>query len=300
MEERFRRWLDASPEHRIAFERCTDVWQDVAKLPRAPGLAEERGTVSRHSRRRLYGALAAGAVLAGVAPIALILGRETKAYETGVGEYRQVVLTDGSRVRLNTSTRLQVSLSPRRREIVLQGGEAMFEVAPDPGRPFVVVAGHRQVRALSTVFTVRLLPAAPYPLSVTLIEGAVEVGSPASAQDAPPVVTLQPGQRLRQRTGASEPQVDRPPAAVATAWTRQEVLLEDLTLAEAALEVNRYSRRAVVLDADPALAVLRVGGLYRAGDVEGFARAVGRLHGLDVRVEDDRVSIRASARTSAP
>lgn len=299
MEEQFRRWLDASPEHRIAFERCTDVWQDVAKLPRTPGLADQRGTASRPSRRRLYGALAAGAVLAGVAPLALILGRETAAYDTGVGEYRQVVLADGSRVRLNTSTRLQVSLSPRRREIALQGGEAMFEVAPDPERPFVVVAGDRQVRALGTVFTVRLLPAAAYPLSVTLIEGAVEVGSPASVQDTSPVVTLQPGQRLRQRRGSSEPQVDRPPAAVATAWTRQEVLLEDLTLAEAVLEVNRYSRRPVVLDADPALTTLRVGGLYRAGDVEGFARAVGHLHGLDVQTDPDRVLIRALPGTKA-
>lgn len=300
MEDQFRHWLDAAPAHRIAFERCTDVWQDVARIPRAPGPTAGRCTVATPSRRRLYGALAAGAVLAGVAPLALIMGRDSTAYDTGVGEYRQVVLADGSRVRLNTSTRLQATQSPRRREIALQGGEAMFEVAPDPERPFVVVAGDRQVRAVGTVFTVRLLPTAAYPLSVTLIEGAVEVGSQSSAQSAPLLVTLQPGQRLRQQLGSSAPQIDRPPPAVATAWTRQEVLLEDLTLPEAVLEVNRYSRRPVVLDADPALAALRVGGLYRAGDVEGFARAVGRLHGLEVRVEDDRVSIRASARTSAP
>lgn len=68
-------------------------------------------------------------------------------------------------------------------------------------------------------------------------------------------------------------------------------MLDDMTLPEAVAEVNRYSRKSVVLASDPAVHVLRVSGVYRAGDSEGFARAVAALHGLAVRPEGDGLMI---------
>src|SRR5690606_28626324 len=91
---------------------------------------------------------------------------------TGVGEQRTVTLEDGSRVSLNTATRLSLHFDRGVRRVRLQSGEALFEVARDPGRPFVVESGDRQVRALGTAFIVRRDAGR---IAVTLMEGSVEV-----------------------------------------------------------------------------------------------------------------------------
>jgi transmembrane sensor len=209
------------------------------------------------------------------------------------------VLADGSRLRLSSATTLRVTLDKVRREVEVRTGEALFEVAKDPGRPFVVRAGGHQVRALGTVFTVRRLPSAPDALAVTLLEGRVEVGPVHPTAASPSPVVLQPGQRLELTGAKATPRLDRPPVDHATAWTREEVALDDVSLSEAIAEMNRYSRRQIVLQRDPRLAPLRLSGVYRAGDNEGFARAVAALHGLEVRRQDDRLVIRVDQTTAA-
>jgi transmembrane sensor len=292
MEREFRTWLSAADEHRLAFERCTEVWQEVPRLTVAhafgtgfnPGCGTWRWAV---------------AVLAGFLVAGAYLWPAGDSYTTDIGEYRQVVLADGSRVRLNTATTLRVTLDRARREVEVQTGEALFEVAKDPARPFVVLAGGHQVRALGTVFTVRRLPSAPDAFAVTLVEGQVEVSQVQPTAALPAPVVLQPGQRLELTGAKATSRVDRPPVDHATAWTREEVALDDISLPEAIAEMNRYSRRRIVLESDLRLAALRVSGVYRAGDNEGFARAVAALHGLEVRRQDGRLVIRMDQTTAA-
>jgi transmembrane sensor len=281
MEREFRAWLAASMAHRQAFERCTEVWQDVPRVTVADAFGAAK--VERPTAWRWGAAALAGVVLAGV-----VVWPTDDSYVTGVGEHRQVVLADGSRLRLNTATTLRVRLGQDRREVELETGEALFEVAKDPNRPFVVKAGDHEVRALGTVFAVRKLSSSPDALSVTLIEGKVAVATEQSMRSSTVPLVFEAGQRLKLARAAA-PQLDSPPMDRATAWTRGEVALDDVSLPEAVAEMNRYSRRPIVLLDALKSDELRVSGVYRAGDSEGFAGAVAALHGLQVRPEGERL-----------
>src|SRR5262249_18713311 len=145
-------WLTASPEHGRAFERVTDVWDSidsaiVGGLPRLP-----REPV-RQRQPRLNWTLAA-AVIAALALGVYGMLRAPR-YSTDIGEQRVVSLEDGTRVSLNSVTRIKVDYGARMRSVVLEEGEALFDVAHVPGRPFVVTAGDRKVTALGTRFLVQ-------------------------------------------------------------------------------------------------------------------------------------------------
>lgn len=312
-------WQARSPAHRLAFERCTDLWMDVAGVDRAavalaaasapeqglpPGEPPKRageGTGWRLRPRALASALVATVAL----PTVLVLQswRDIDTYATGLGEQRLVVLGDGSRMSLNTATRVKVELGPNQRRVSVEGGEAFFEVAKDANRPFVVQAAGTEVRATGTAFVVRLLPRAPgavESLDVTLVEGQVVVreAGPRMPGAAPPVV-MAAGERLRlsgsqteqgwaaSNAAPAQPQRDRPRLDQVLAWKRGEAVFDNASLPEALAEMNRYSTTPIV--ADPSLAALRISGLYRTGDNAGFARAVAALHGLTVREQPERL-----------
>jgi len=315
-------WQARSPAHRLAFERCTDLWMDVAGVDRAAvarvaasspeqglPLGEHAGRAGQGTGwllrpRTLVSALAATVAL--VAVLVLQPWRDIDTYGTALGEQRMVVLRDGSRMSLNTATRVKVELSPTLRRVSVEGGEAFFEVAKDASRPFVVRAAGTEVKATGTAFVVRLLPAAAgavQALDVTLVEGQVVVreARPRMAAIAPPVV-MAAGERLRvsepqgreqgQGRAAStavlaQPQRDRPRLDQVLAWKRGEAVFDNASLPEALAEMNRYSATPIV--ADPSLAALRISGLYKTGDNAGFARAVAALHGLTVREQPERL-----------
>jgi transmembrane sensor len=312
MERECLAWQGRSAAHRRAFERCTDTWEDVTRVT----LGDAYATVSaqgsdpsgsgepvRSTRRPRWSlALAAGACLS----VGVFLGQlwlDRGVHSTGVGEQQLVVLDDGTRMSLNTDTLVRVDIGPSLRSVTVRGGEALFEVAKDAHRPFVVHAADSEVVALGTVFSVRLASNdahAADALDVTLIEGQVTVRpapanrtggvSPASAQ------LMQPGQRMRlvKATGpssaAATAQIDRPRLEEVTAWKRNEAIFDDVPLAQAVAEMNRYDRTPIAVVGDGALA-LRVSGLYRTGDSAGFARAVAVLHGLVVRERGGRLEL---------
>ncbi len=186
MEREFRVWLATSDAHRLAFERCTDVWEAVPRL----SVADAYGTGRRSRTPAWRWAAAALALLVAAGPH---LWPVDDTYATTVGEYRQIVLADGSRLHLNTATRLTVALSKERREIDVRNGEALFEVAKDP------------------------TPSAPDALSVTLIEGRVEVAPNLPTRPVPSPVRLETGQRLQVSGAAGALHLDRPSVASATA-----------------------------------------------------------------------------------
>jgi transmembrane sensor len=179
------------------------------------------------------------------------------------------------------------------RRVVLDRGEAFFEVARHPDRPFVVAAGGREIRALGTQFLVR---AEPQRLSITLVEGKVTVSGPATPAvsvsenartiQVPPsnsagtssVVTLSPGERLTLAS-ATVPRIDRPSIERVTAWERGQISFDNSRLADAVAEMNRYSRTPIVLH-DPTVAGIRVSGIFEIGDSAYFAQAVSRLYHL--------------------
>jgi len=174
VEKGLRRWLTSHPTHAMAFEAMTAAWEVTGRLPQEP-----LPRVSRW-RRKGYrdGFIRSAAAVAAVALVvagAVVYLRHDDGITTSAGEQRTVTLDDGTRVFLNTQTRIVVRYDDRARRVELKSGEALFEVARKVDRPFVVKAANRQVTALGTAFIVREDGAR---MSVTLLEGKVAISSP--------------------------------------------------------------------------------------------------------------------------
>ncbi|MEO8136189.1 MAG: FecR domain-containing protein, partial [Betaproteobacteria bacterium] len=308
MEWECRQWQSRSAAHRLAFERCTEVWEAVpgVRLADAYATASAREAQSEVDARVPVGRrgwlLAMMVGVAGIAAgVAVHLQRQPDEVSTGVGEQRLVVLEDGTRMTLNTATQVRLAFERSRRVVEVQAGEALFEVAKDAGRPFVVRAAGSEVQAVGTAFSVRLASGArpEDALAVTLIEGQVIV-RPATANDgegvAPPkVLQMRAGERVRltraSPSGATTQQVDRPRIDQMVAWKRSEVVFDDVSLRDAVAEMNRYNRTPIVLSGASSLSTLRISGLYRTGDSAGFANAVAKLHALVVAERDGRLEL---------
>jgi transmembrane sensor len=279
-EAAFKNWLAADPAHQSAFEKATDIW---AALPGAAQLLEEPApgpalpAASRWqgpSIARL--ALAATVVLTIGIGILLTLMRPA-AYSTSVGEQQVATLSDGSRIALNTDSSVEVRYDADERLVELDRGEAMFEVAHNSARPFIVRAGDKQVRAVGTSFVVRRDGNG---VVVTLLQGRVAVTDIRSTALTAKPTYLDPGDRLRAPVEGPA-QIDTQPADMATAWRRGQAMFSDTSLADAINELNRYGGPRLVVD-DPRLAGLRISGVFATNDTGEFARAVAALHGLRV------------------
>ena len=301
VEAGLRRWLADDPEHAAAFELLTDTWEKSARLRRRPleQVASWEGPGFRISFPRAALAAAATVVLAVLAPIFYL---HTDAVTTGVGELRTLTLDDGSRVHLNTDTRVRVHYDKQARHVSLERGEALFEVAKLPDWPFIVAAGGREIKALGTEFVVRRDRKR---LSVMLMEGKVTVtqGTEGQSKGSPPeteTFTLVPGDRVTF-VGSATPTLDRPAPERITAWLRGEVALDNTSLADAVAEMNRYSHQRIVAD-DPALAAIRVSGIFQAGDLANFAQAVARMHHIKVLNQQDEIVLMTgeTARNGTP
>src|SRR5579872_6768768 len=176
VETGFRRWLAASAEHRAAFEMANEIWLRAEHLPKSPSRDElkprHRGLVI--PRPWAVAATVLGAVL--VIAISIAVRSFDPGLATRVGEQRTLTLEDGSRISLNTASRVHVHYDRAARRVDLDQGEAYFEVAKHPQWPFIVTAAGRQVVARGTVFLVRRDDAS---VSVTLVEGKVTVAPAA-------------------------------------------------------------------------------------------------------------------------
>lgn len=303
LESGLREWLKADSAHARAFELATEAWEIGGSIPGAavPRIADpfhERVPARRSAPRYVTMAAALSAVAVG---ILFYVSRDDSAVTTNVGEQRMLTLDDGTRIFLNTDTRLFVQEDAVRRRVQLESGEAMFDVEKDPNRPFVVAAGDKEVIAMGTSFVVRR---DPQQLTVTLMEGRVAVAPiPAARAETPgnqldsrlaPAgkTVLTPGQRLTF-VSRKPPMLDEPPIEKVTAWRRGEVILDKTRLQDAAEEMNRYSAVKLVID-DAGVADIRVSGIFRAGDSARFAQAVGETYDLAVDYEPRRILISAS------
>jgi transmembrane sensor len=296
LEERFGRWLSESEPHRIAWERVSDAWDLSGGLARKIAPPDE--AIERTSPRRpLLAFISAFLFLSAAAASAILLARRG-IVSTGIGERRAISLPDGSRVTLNTDSRVVVRYDTEARRVRLERGEALFDVRRDPRWPFVVIAGTHEVLALGTAFEVRRYGAER--IAITLVEGRISV-APASAGVRPPprevTVLAHPGQRLTF-TSHHAPTLDRPALEQVIAWQSGEVVFDHTPLAEAASEMNRYSERRIVVP-DPDVAALEVSGLFQAGDSAQFAAGVAATFGLHVGTEGRRIVLSKGVRAAA-
>lgn len=286
-------WLAEDVRHRVAYDEMQRLWdhadclRDNAEFKAFMVQGRAALRRSRSSKRMLLlaAALVALAGITGVywlrAPMAIA------RYVTAVGERQTDVLADGSRVTLNTNSALEVRFTRGRRDVDLQRGEVLFEVAHDASRPFVVHTGMGSVTALGTRFEVRR-DAGANEAVVTLLQGSVAVKQGEAQQ------MLLPNEqaRLSEQGGITVRTID--PAQV-DGWVDGWLRFRDATLGEVVAEANRYSVRKLSL-ADPALAHLRLHGNFHVGDTASIAAAVEQV--LPVRVDDrgNEIVLRPEAR----
>lgn len=299
IEREFLLWLASSPIKRAAFESVTSVWDDVAGITTVT--AFRRHQPARASSgwyglsRAAWGGMAVA--MSALVVCAAWFTRVTESrYDTPVGEQRTVILSDGSRVALNTDTHLRVSQRDDIRLVKLDSGEAFFEVAKDPTKPFIVDAGIEKITALGTAFSVRR---DHDKIAVTLVEGRVAVTETSESFQRTSVRTkarsettlqLTAGERLVATVG-SAPEVDVPDMEQITAWRRGEVVLDETPLSEAVAEMNRYNRAQIILD-DEASGQLLISGIFKAGDNQTFAKSVASVYGLRVVTQSTKIHLR--------
>jgi len=289
-EAQFQNWLAADTRHLGAYGRAEAVLSRVERLnaavldPVPDDIASEQGW----SRRRIL--LAGGIATAAAATIGIVPIRNSvpeQSFSTQIGQVREVVLSDGSIVFLNTDSEISVLFTSEARNINLLKGEALFDVAKNKQRPFVVSAGDTRVRAVGTSFTVSRLPQKP--IQVLVKEGVVELQR-TSAPEALPV-----------RASANIQAIAPPDAPIVTMAMPEEKLARDLewqfgrialdneTLADAASEFARYSEVRIVVD--PAVSHRTVTGLFASNDPVSFAKAAASVLRLRMEVKGREVRI---------
>jgi transmembrane sensor len=264
----FDAWLEAAPGNRAAYRRAVRLWQEfdaragdvLAELapsgrrtPARPPAARRRAAPLRWLAPVGGFALAAGLALA-VLP-SLMVPTTVSAYATGKGEHRHIALADGSAIDLDAETSIRVSLSRSERRVTLGDGQAIFDVAHDARRPFVVAAAGRLVRDLGTQFDVK---AHGGQLTVTVARGRVEVASAQSVASGR-AVELAPGQRLAI-DGAGVGQLTRVDPAETFSWRAGRLVYRAQPLADVVADLNRQFVEQTEI-ADPDLGRLPITGV---------------------------------------
>jgi transmembrane sensor len=275
----FHAWLDEAPEYRIAFVRLETGWARTARLAALRSSGEEQKPDHAARAWRLRTRILAGLTFAVVlaAGAALFAGRSVQtAYATSVGGHRTITLGDGTLVELNTDTMLHVSMSARNRVVLLDHGEAYFQVRHDNARPFTVMAADHRVVDLGTKFVVRNDSGS---LEVSLLEGRARFESAdAKTQSAilsPGDVVIAKGSSL-SLTKTSTRELDG-----GLSWRQGLLVFKHTALADAAAEFNRYNRDKLVI-ADASVARLQIRGTFRTNDIVPFANVARDVLGLHV------------------
>lgn len=225
---------------------------------------------ARLSRAGLYGALAASILCAAIVSTGWVQWRRGPVYQTEVGVAATVPMVDGSKVTLNTSSKIRVALSDSERRVDLDQGEAFFDVAKDLTRPFVVSVGELRVVAVGTKFSIRR---DGEQLRVVVTEGRVRMEKRQGSREVT-LAQISAGGVVHAR-GDDILIQEQPLARVeeALSWRSGFVVFHDTTLADAVAELNRYNSRKIVIQ-DPAIASLRISGHFRAANGEAFVRLI--------------------------
>lgn len=270
-------WLNEAPEHQAAFWRLEYGEHRLERLASLRGILDaDRRQENPTSKTLSWASLAVAAGLAAVV-IGWTALSSPRTYTTEIGGRETVPLVDGSRIELNTQTRLRTRVARSARDVWLDQGEAFFNVAHDKTHPFVVHAGAKVITVLGTKFSVRRDGDR---VTVAVLEGRVRVDDLA----APEKRTLVTRGDIAVASPTSTLVATDAPEKVADAlsWRAGRLKFHETPLLDAATEFNRYNRIRLVI-IDEAAAATRIGGNFDADDVEDFAALLHSAYGFDVK-----------------
>ena len=285
----FEDWLAQSPLHVEAYLDAESLHALAGALAADPWTRAAARQLRSRPPRRAFGwwplALAAAVGVLGVVLGWRLLPRaDTPApvlYSTGIGELRPLLLDDGSRLVLDTGSRIRVDLRRDERRVEVLDGRVQFDVAADAARPFRVLAGSGVIRDIGTVFQVANLGGS---VQVGLLAGALEVRPRPDAGET----ALRPGQSLdydRQATGTVQP-LDM---EAAHGWTRGRLVFKKCPLEQLLAEMNRYSKVQLELG-DASLRTIGISGVFDASDQQALLETLRRGWALQATaVGPDRI-----------
>lgn len=302
LDSKFRRWLAADPANEIEYERQELAWELAGELgkdkeigallaeaDRAVAAPQERST----SRYVIAWSAAACALIAAVGVgIYTRSSVDESVYVTAVGEQRAVVLPDESRMVMNTATRVRVVYKRDARIVELKHGEATFAVMRDEERPFEVRAARGTARALGTEFNVF---SSAQDVTVSVLSGKVQVVAPGTVNipKGGRSAVLLAGQQVTYDKASLSP-IHQANTARINAWRSGRIAFEDVALEEALSEFNRYGRTPIILG-EPALAELRVSGVFRIGETGALLRALGTAFDIEAKQRDGSIELRSGS-----
>ena len=280
-------WLAADVRNAAAWHQVQTPWESLGDHATTPAVIHLRRTALAHAhgfarpspkgwRVAVLGLSAAAVIL--TLGIALLwqTAPHFDVYRTKAGERRTETLSDGSEITLDSNSEVRVHYTKSSRELVLAHGQALFNVAHDVLRPFSVAADRQSIVATGTSFNVDMLGSQ---LLVTLLEGhVIVVPGPALAR-----IDMDAGEQLLIAPSLP-PSITHVNADHAVAWEKGRLVFQDEPLASVVRRVGRYSEHPIVI-ADEATANLRISGVFREGDVEGFVSTV--VSYLQVRAEHE-------------
>lgn len=302
-------WRATSLEHELAYERVLASWRRLDRLAslRAPQIVPDPDLLlsltsspqrrSPRIRRLADGWLAMAACLLltvglGFAVFTSVIG--APAYATGIGERRLIVLTDGTRVELNTNSRIVVRYSEDRREVELVQGQAMLHIATGP-QPFVLRTKAGRLRAKrSAEVDVQMVGSTA---KVTVKQGSIEsLDSPTSGARVlgASSAALVSSDHIQVATIAEDAVIRQ------LAWREGAIALNGQTIDEAVAEINRYNTRQIIVN-DRDTGDMRVGGYFQTHDIDEFSAALSKAFALSVvRQSDGDIVLLANPRAPAP
>ncbi|WDU64556.1 FecR family protein [Pseudomonas poae] len=267
-------WCASDEANAKAYRKAERVWHltgQVTPTTTAQCPQPVRPVARPRRVRRWVAAAIAACLVVALAPSLLL--RWQADYRTGAGETRDITLSDGSVVQLDSHSAIAVDIAGNHRDVRLLVGQAFFKVMPDKSKPFHVYTQTLQVTVTGTAFNV---DAAPNP-SVAVQQGSVNVDD---LQDGRPLASLVPGQRLSYRAGRAQLGTFTP--SQAAAWRQGQLIADDLPISEVLEQLRRYTPGLIVLR-DATLGAQRVTGVYDLRKPQAALQAVLQPYGAKVR-----------------
>ena len=295
----FREWVNRSPAHAQEIRELNSLWGELSVLTNMIDPIAKADAVSRQLRRREYfrawrrRLAIPTAVLASILVVSIPIAKLQTAnrteivqtaevelstiYTTKIGEQQEHSLADGSKITLNTGSRVEVDFRKDQRRLRLLQGEALFDVAHDASRPFLVYAGDGIVRAVGTAFVVHLQG---NEFDVIVSEGSVELSSVLST----PVIKsnnieskklaslgiVKAGHKAKyENSVASIASLSDVEMTAKMSWQKGLITFQGETLEEVIREVSRYTELKIEIR-DPELKGLQIGGVYKSGDTDSL------------------------------
>jgi len=295
-------WLAESEGNRAAYLRLRYSWDQADRVGALGDIRNwpAAGNERTSTRRRIPWAVAASlALMVGIGAsvyltesdrrspeLAAVAPASAETFHTAVGGRKIIALNDGSKIELNTASKVRTVVTGTSREVWLEDGEAFFDVVHFDSKPFVVHAGNRTITDLGTKFSVRR---DGNKVTVSVLEGRVRVagndgtsGPAAIITAGDMAITQGPSTLLAVK---SDERVQN-----ALAWRGGMLSFDQSPLPIVAAEFNRYNTKPIVVRGTQA-AEMRIGGTFPASHPEAFVRLLHNAYGLQVETNDDAIVV---------